>query len=50
VGRRTFGAEELAGDVQSLAAHNNNLLAVEELLGDGAGEATKQMALAVNDL
>jgi hypothetical protein len=46
---RTLRAEELAGDVEGLAANNNNLLAVEELLGDDAGEATEEVALAVND-
>lgn len=50
VDRRTLGAEELAGDVEGLAAHNDNLLAVEQLFGDGAGEATEQVALAVDDL
>jgi hypothetical protein len=45
-----LGAEELAGDVEGLASHNNDLLAVKELLGDGAGEATEQVALAVDDL
>ena len=50
VDRRTLGAEELAGDVEGLAAHNDDLLAVEQLLGDGAGEATEQVALAVDDL
>lgn len=48
--KRTLGAEELARDVEGLAAHNNNLLAIEELLGDGAGEATEQVPLAVDDL
>jgi hypothetical protein len=47
---RTLGAEELAGDVQGLAAHNDNLLAVEQLLGDGAGKATEEVPLAVDDL
>jgi hypothetical protein len=50
VGRRTLGAEELAGDVEGLAAHNDNLLSVEQLLSDGAGEATEQVPLAVDDL
>jgi hypothetical protein len=50
VGKRTLGAEELAGDVQGLAAHNDNLLSVEQLLGDGAGEATEEVPLAVDDL
>jgi hypothetical protein len=30
-GRRTLRAEELAGDVQGLASHNDDLLAVEQL-------------------
>ena len=47
--QRTLRAEELAGDVESLASHDNDLLAVEELLGDCAGEATEQVTLAVND-
>jgi outer membrane murein-binding lipoprotein Lpp len=47
---RTLRAEELARDVKGLASHNDDLLAVEELLGDGAGEATEQVALAVDDL
>lgn len=49
-GRRTLCAEELAGDVQGLAAHDNDLLTVEQLLGDGAGKATEQVPLAVDDL
>ena len=47
--RRTLRAEELAGDVEGLAADDDDLLAVEELLGDDAGEATEEVALAVND-
>jgi hypothetical protein len=50
VGERTLRAEELAGDVESLTSHDDDLLAIEELLGDGAGEATEQVALAVDDL
>lgn len=49
VGRRTLGAEELARDVELLAADNNNLLAVQELLGDSGGQATEKVALAVDD-
>ena len=37
---RTFRSEELAGDVEGLAAHDYDLLAIEELFGDGAGKAT----------
>lgn len=50
LGRRTLRAEELAGDVQGLAAHNDDLLAVEQLLCDRAGKTAEQMALAVDDL
>lgn len=42
-------AEELAGDVESLAANNDNLLAVEELLGDDTGKTAQQVTLAVDD-
>ena len=48
--RRTLCAEELARDVEGLAAHYNNLLAIEQLLCDRAGQATEQVALSVNDL
>lgn len=46
---RTLSAEELARDVQSLAADNDNLLAVQQLLGDNAGQTAQQVALAIND-
>lgn len=46
---RTLSAEELSRDVEGLAADNNDLLAVQELLGDSAGQATEQVTLAVND-
>ena len=45
---RTLRAEELARDVEGLAADDNDLLAVEELLGDDAGQAAKQVALAID--
>jgi hypothetical protein len=47
--RRTLSTEEFARDVESLASNHNDLLAVQELLCDGAGETTKEMALAVDD-
>lgn len=47
--RRTLRTEELSGDVQGLAADDNDLLAVEELLGDDASKTTQKVALAVND-
>lgn len=48
--RRTFRAEELPRDVEGFAAHHNDLLTIEQLLSDRAGQATEQMALAVDDL
>lgn len=42
-------AEELARDVEGLAADNDNLLAVEELLSDNGGETTEEVALAIDD-
>ena len=44
VGGRTLGPEELAGDVERLATDNNDLLTVEELLGDSAGETSEKVA------
>lgn len=44
---RTFCSEELAGDVEGFAADDDDLLAVEELFGDNAGQAAEQMALAI---
>jgi hypothetical protein len=46
---RTLRAEELAGDVEGLTSHNDDLLTVEQLLGDSAGQTTKEVSLAVND-
>jgi hypothetical protein len=46
---RTLRTEELAGDVEGLTSHNDDLLAVKQLLSDSAGQATKEMSLAVDD-
>lgn len=46
---RTLGAEELARDVEVLATDNDDLLAAEQLLGDYAGQAAKEVALAIDD-
>lgn len=46
--KRTLSAEELAGDVEGLAADDDNLLAIEELLGDSRGQTTEEVALAVD--
>lgn len=42
-------AEEAAGDVDLFAADDGNLLAREDLLGNDAGQATEQMAFAVDN-
>lgn len=48
-GRRTLGAKELARDVERLAADNDNLLAIQELLGNDASKTAEQVALAIDD-
>lgn len=46
-----LSAEELARDVESLSADNDDLLTLEELLGDNTGQTAEQVALAIdNDL
>lgn len=47
-GRRTLSAEELARDVELLAADNNNLLTVQKLLGDSGSETSEEMSLSVD--
>lgn len=49
VGGHTLRAEELARDVERLAADNNDLLTVKELLGDNAGKTAQKVALAIDD-
>lgn len=46
---RTLRTEELSGDVQGLAADDNDLLAAQHLLGNDAGKTAQKVALAVND-
>jgi hypothetical protein len=45
---RTLRTEELSGDVQGLASHDDDLLAVEQLLGHGAGQPAKEVTLAID--
>ena len=45
---RTLRSEELAGDVEGFAADDDDFLAVEQLFGDGAGEAAEEVAFAVD--
>ena len=40
--------EQRASNVHLLAAHNNDMLAREQLLSDLRGQTTKEMALGVN--
>ena len=42
-------AEEAARDVNLLAPNDDNLLAVQDLLGHNGGQPTEEMALAIND-
>ena len=44
----TLRTEELSRDVEGLASHNNDLLAVEELLSHGTGQPTKEVTLAID--
>lgn len=41
-----LGSEKLLGDVKSLASHDDNVLAVEDLLGNGGGESTEEVSLS----
>lgn len=43
-------AEEGAGDVDELGSNDDNLLAGKELLGQGGGETTKEVTLAVHNV
>ena len=47
--KRTLRTEELAGDVEGFTSHDDDLLAIEQLLGNSASQATKEVSLAVND-
>jgi hypothetical protein len=46
---RTLRTEELARDVEGFTSHDDDLLASEQLLCHGAGQATKEVSIAVND-
>lgn len=48
-GEHTLGAEELSRDVESLAADDNDLLTVKELLGHNGRKTAKEMTLAIDD-
>ena len=45
----TLSSEELSGDVEGFASDDDDLLALEELLGDDRSQAAKEMALGVDD-
>lgn len=42
-------AEELSRNVEGFTSDNYNLLAIEQLLGDGTGQATEKMSLAIDN-
>ena len=44
-----FVSEKFTGDVQGFGSDNDNLLAVQDLLGHNGGQTTQQVALTVND-
>lgn len=46
---RYLVAEEATRNVDLLAANDNNLLAVQDLLGDDRGQPAQKMALTIND-
>ena len=46
--KRTLCTEELSRDVEGLGSDNNDLLTFEELLSNCAGQATKEMTLAID--
>jgi hypothetical protein len=46
--RRTLRTEELSRDVQGLASHNYDLLAIEQLLRNSDGQPTKEVTLAID--
>ena len=45
----TLVSEVGSGDVDVLAANDDDLLSSQQLLGDGCGKATEQVSLSVND-
>lgn len=44
----TFCAEEFAGDVESFAADQYDLLTIEQLLCYNTGEATQEMSFPID--
>lgn len=47
--KRTLVANVTAADVDLLAAHNDEALALEQLLSHGGSKAAEQMAARVNN-
>jgi len=45
----TFCAKELPRDVERLAADHHDLLTIQQLFGNNAGQATEKVTFAVND-
>jgi hypothetical protein len=49
VRERTLRSEKLSGNIQCLTSHNNDFLAIKQLLCDSTGQTTKQVSFAVDD-
>lgn len=49
VSGHTFCAKEFPRNVERLAADHHDLLTIQQLVGDDAGQATKKVTFAVND-
>lgn len=47
--RHTLRSEELARDVEGLAADNDDLLTAQELLSNDGRKTTKEVTLAIDD-
>ena len=41
--------QELSGDIERLASHDHNLLAIEQLLGYCARQPAEEVSLAIDD-
>jgi hypothetical protein len=48
-GWHTLGTEEGPGNVQVLGTHNDDTLAIEDLLGDNGGQTTQEVTLTIDN-
>lgn len=47
--KHTLAPEKLPRNVQLLTPHDNDLLTVKKLLGNGGSQTPKEMSLAIDD-